>query len=207
VNRKFTECTGYSLQEVLGKNPRILNARQCPAELYQNLWSTITQGKVWRGEFSNRKKNGEIFWEAATITPMTNRKGEITHYLAVKEDITERRGLESQLRHAQKMEGIGQLAAGIAHEINTPTQFVMDNLTFLRDSWKSADALLEQYRGAVRDVAGTVPPETVGRLNESRAGVRSVIHPGRSTASDRAEFGWVTTRRQDRARHEGVLSS
>ena len=167
VNRKFTECTGYSLQEVLGQNPRVLNARQCPAELYRDLWSTITQGKVWHGEFCNKKKGGEIYWESATITPMTNPNGEITHFLALKEDITEKRALESQLRHAQKMEGVGQLAAGIAHEINTPTQFVMDNLTFLRDSWKSAHELLEQYRSIVQGMAGSIPDEIAVRLKQA----------------------------------------
>jgi PAS domain S-box-containing protein len=167
VNQKFTECTGYGLQEVLGKNPRLLNARQCPAELYRNMWSTITQGKIWRGELCNKRKNGEIFWEAASITPITNPKGDITHYLAVKEDITEKRALESQLRHALKMEGIGQLAAGIAHEINTPTQFVMDNLTFLRDSWQSADALLQQYRQALEGAACSLPSEMAAQLKSA----------------------------------------
>ncbi|HTT21908.1 MAG TPA: PAS domain S-box protein [Candidatus Sulfotelmatobacter sp.] len=142
VNRKFTECTGYTLLEVLGKNPRFLNASRCPAEVYHQLWSSITQGNMWQGELCNKKKNGEIFWESATIAPITTPTGQITHYLAVKEDVTEKRSLESQLRHAQKMEGIGQLAAGIAHEINTPTQFVMDNLIFLRDAVKSVDELL-----------------------------------------------------------------
>lgn len=164
VNRKFTECTGYSIEEVAGKNPRILNAGRCPGELYRDLWSTITEGKMWRGELCNKKKSGEIFWESATITPMTNSKGQITHFLAVKEDITEKRSLESQLRHAQKMEGIGQLAAGIAHEINTPTQFVMDNLTFLGDAVKSVDELLGQYRTAVQILAGPGGSETVMRL-------------------------------------------
>jgi len=107
VNRKFTECTGYSPQEVLGQNPRVLNASECPAELYRDLWSTITEGKVWHGEFCEKKKNGEIYWESATITPITNPNGEIAHFLALKEDITEKRTLESQLRHAQKMEGVG----------------------------------------------------------------------------------------------------
>ena len=166
VNRKFTECTGYSSEEVIGSNPRVLNAGQCPAELYRDLWSTITQGRVWHGEFCNKKKNGEIFWEAATITPITNPKGEIMHFLAVKEDITERRALESQLRHAQKLEGIGQLAAGIAHEINTPTQFVTDNLTFLRDSWQSAYDLLERYRTAVRDPEAQLPAAVMAGLEE-----------------------------------------
>lgn len=82
-------------------------------------------------------------------------------------DITERRALESQLRHAQKLEGIGQLAAGIAHEINTPTQFVSDNLTFLRDSWKSIHELLERYRSAARDAAGTLPAQVVADLEEA----------------------------------------
>lgn len=167
VNRKFTDCTGYSAEEVIGNNPRVLNAGRCPSELYRNLWSTITQGREWRGEFCNKKKNGEIFWEAATITPMTNPKGEITHFLAVKEDITERRALETQLRHAQKLEGIGQLAAGIAHEINTPTQFVTDNLTFLKDSWKSTSLLLEQYRKAIKNVSGILPPEAADALREA----------------------------------------
>ncbi len=167
VNQKFTECTGYSAEEVVGKNPRILNSGRSSPELYRSLWSTITRGQVWRGEFCNKKKNGEIYWDAATITPITNPEGTITHFLAVKEDITERRALESQLRQAQKLEGVGQLAAGIAHEINTPTQFVTDNLTFLRDSWKSAYELLEQYRSVIRNVADTLPPGVAATLEQA----------------------------------------
>mgnify|MGYP001390960554 CR=1 FL=1 len=286
VNRKFTDTTGYEPEEVIGKNPRILNARQSPPDLYRNLWTTITRGQEWRGEFCNKKKNGEIYWEASTITPMTNSNGAITHFLAVKEDITdrrraekelqltqfsiehasdsiqwmdsqgrivyanqaacailrrsreellslsvpdisppfpreawaafweqlkmrgsmtfesqlqtkpgelfpveinanylqfdgqeycfasarditERRALEAQLRQAQKLEGIGQLAAGIAHEINTPTQFVTDNLTFLRDSWKSIHELLEKYRGAIQNATPTLPPGIAATLAEA----------------------------------------
>jgi PAS domain S-box-containing protein len=167
VNHKCSECTGYDREELMGKNPRILNARQCPAQMYEQLWSTIRQGRIWHGEFCNRKKNGDIFWESATITPITNQKGEITHFLAVKEDVTEKRALESQLRHAQKMEGIGQLAAGIAHEINTPTQFVMDNLTFLNDSWKSVFELMQRYRTVVHDGVNQLQPEIKTELQQA----------------------------------------
>lgn len=167
VNDKFTQCTGYGRDEVLGKNPRILNAGQCPGDMYARLWSTIRQGGDWHGEFCNKKKNGEIFWESATITPIKNPKGAITHFLAVKEDITEKRALESQLRHAQKMEGIGQLAAGIAHEINTPTQFVMDNLTFLKDSWTSTFELMQRYRTAVHDTVNPLQTELKAELEKA----------------------------------------
>lgn len=148
VNRKFSESTGYGLDEVLGKNPRILNSGHSPREMYRALWSTIREGREWRGEFRNRRKNGEFFWEAATISPITDANGSISHFLAVKEDITERRALESELRQAQKLEAIGQLAAGIAHEINTPIQFITDNLTFLEDAWAGAVRQLESRREA-----------------------------------------------------------
>lgn len=118
VNPKFTELTGYLPEEALGRNPRILKSGETPADDYQSLWATISAGKVWRGELHNRKKDGELFWEAATISPVHNRSGEITHYIAIKEDITEQRKLEAQLRQSQKMEAIGLLAGGIAHDFN-----------------------------------------------------------------------------------------
>ena len=149
VNRKFSENTGYSLEEVRDKNPRILNSGYSPAEMYRDLWTTILDGREWRGEFRNRKKNGELYWESAAISPILDANGSVRHFLAVKEDITERRALESELRQAQKLEGIGQLAAGIAHEINTPIQFVTDNLTFLQESWEASFHLLELYRNTL----------------------------------------------------------
>lgn len=284
VNRKFTELTGYHPDEAVGRNPRILNSGRVSSDVYRAMWSTIKQGHEWRGEFCNKKKNGEIYWEAAAITPITDLNGEITHFLAVKEDvterkrtekelrqmkfslehasdaafwidpqarivyanaaacrtlghsreelltlsipdinplfprevwaefwerlktqqsmtfetqhqtkqgrhfpvevttsylefdgqeycfsftrdITERRVLESHLRQAQKLEGIGQLAAGIAHEINTPTQFVTDNLTFLRDSWTSIRQLIDLYRVSLTKAAG-IPPTVATAIEE-----------------------------------------
>jgi two-component system, cell cycle sensor histidine kinase and response regulator CckA len=118
VNPKFTETTGFTMAEVLGKNPRLLKSGETPEAEYHDLWQTIVAGNEWRGEFHNRKKTGEFYWELASISPMRNPEGVITHYIAVKEDITEQKKLETQLRHSQKMDAVGQLAGGIAHDFN-----------------------------------------------------------------------------------------
>ena len=98
VNPRFTEVTGYSLEEVRGQNPRILKSGETPPEEYARLWRTITAGGEWRGEFHNRKKNGELFWESAVICPIKDETGRITHFLGVKEDITARKAAEQALR-------------------------------------------------------------------------------------------------------------
>jgi two-component system NtrC family sensor kinase len=169
VNSTFTRLTGYTAEEVLGKRSNILKSGYSPAEMYRTLWATIQAGKQWRGEFRNRNKQGELYWESAVIAPIRGEDGTISHFLAVKEDITERRALESQLLQAQKMEGIGQLAAGIAHEINTPIQFVTDNLTFLDASWRSASRLLDLYRAAVNAPAAALSQQTAADLEAAEA--------------------------------------
>ena len=102
VNPRFTEITGYSLEEALGKNPRILKTKMTPPETHRELWETIRAGKVWRGEFVNRKKNGELFYEHASVSPITDSQGNITNYLAVKENITEKKKAEEALRESEK---------------------------------------------------------------------------------------------------------
>ena len=101
VNPKFIDVTGYSFAEAIGKNPRILKTENTDPEKYTQLWQTITSGKVWNGVFNNRKKNGETYWESATISPIFDDFGNISHYLAVKEDITERRQMEEYLRASE----------------------------------------------------------------------------------------------------------
>ena len=94
VNRKFCDLTGYTKEEIIGKNPRILKSENNPAELFRELWGTILSGNEWRGELQNKKKNGELYWESAQISPIFNENHRITHYLAIKEDITQRRVAE-----------------------------------------------------------------------------------------------------------------
>ena len=152
VNAAFTTLTGYSAAEVVGQNPRILKAGQHPPEFYREMQETISAGQVWHGEITNRRKDGSLYLEEMTITPVRQAAGAVTHFIAIKQDITTRqqaeaeRGLmEVQLRQAQKLESIGQLAAGIAHEINTPTQYIGDNTRFLQDAFKDITKVLDHY--------------------------------------------------------------
>ena len=97
VNPKFCQITGYTSEEAIGQNPRILNSGHTPRPIYEELWKTIQSGKEWRGEFHNRRKDGELFWEYASISPIKAADGTITHFVAVKEDITLRKQYERRL--------------------------------------------------------------------------------------------------------------
>ena len=103
VNPIFTKLTGYLLDEVRGGSPGILQSGQTPPEVYTTLWNTIASGNTWRGEFHNRKKNGETYWESASISPMFNEYGVITHYVAVKQDITEQKHNEALLAEREQI--------------------------------------------------------------------------------------------------------
>ncbi len=103
ANPKFTEVTGYTLEEALGQNPRVLKGGSQPKEFYTNLWATIASGREWHGEFCNRKKNGELYWESASISPIRDASGEITHYVAIKDDITERRRIEQEVAEQKQL--------------------------------------------------------------------------------------------------------
>ena len=125
VNPRFSQISGYSEEEIIGQNPRLFKGGKASPELYKNLWETITSGRVWTGELFNRHKNGESHWEHATISPIRNSAGVISHYMAFMESMSERKKLEEQLRQSQKMEAIGQLAGGVAHDFNNILTVIM----------------------------------------------------------------------------------
>ncbi len=101
VNPAFTRVTGYTAEEALGQNPRILKSGQHPPEFYKEMWDALSQGETWQGELVNKKKNGELYWEEAVISPVLDREGGIRHYVAVKTDITQRKAAEAQIRQQQ----------------------------------------------------------------------------------------------------------
>ncbi|CBE70010.1 MAG: PAS domain S-box protein [Candidatus Methylomirabilis oxygeniifera] len=118
VNSAFARLTGYTAEEAIGRNPRLLKSGQHDQAFYHNLWETILAGRVWQGEMVNRRKDGSLYTEDQTVTPVRDERGEITYFIAIKQDITERRRLEDRFRQAQKLEAVGLLAGGIAHDFN-----------------------------------------------------------------------------------------
>ncbi len=173
VNQRCCAVTGYRAEELLGQNPRLLKGADGYTD-YRQLWQTLQAGRQWRGEFHNRNKSGEIFWELALISPIFDEQGNLSHYLAIKEEISSRKKAEeelertvaeatqlsasmefknaeieqqrqeldqayaelkatqSQMLQREKMASIGQLAAGVAHEINNPMGFISSNLRSLK---------------------------------------------------------------------------
>jgi sigma-B regulation protein RsbU (phosphoserine phosphatase) len=109
VNPAFERITGYILEEVKGKKTSILKSGITPIELYQSMWQTITAGDVWSGELCNRRKNGELFWELGTVSPIRNKQGEITNYISIKEEITDKKKIEKELnRYRLQLEELVQ---------------------------------------------------------------------------------------------------
>ncbi|MCD6581906.1 MAG: PAS domain S-box protein [Desulfuromusa sp.] len=125
VNPAFTVATGYSNTEAIGQNPSILNSGEQADSVYSELWESITQGRTWKGRLINKKKDGNYFTEDATISPIFNSAGTIVNFVAAKRDITEQLLTEEKYRHAQKMEAMGQLAGGVAHDFNNMLAIIL----------------------------------------------------------------------------------
>ena len=130
VNPRFSKVTGYTAKEAIGQNPRILKAGDKPESFYKDLWDTILSGRTWRGEFLNRKKNDEEFWESASISPIKNNDGEITHLVAVKQDITEKKRIEEELLQSklaaeEANQAKSMFLANMSHELRTPLNAIL----------------------------------------------------------------------------------
>lgn len=139
ANPKASELSGYSSEELIGKNPRILNSGTKPIEEYKELWDTITTGKEWRGEFRNKKKNGELYWVSALISPIFSKSGEVIRYLSVQEDISEKKKMINELISAkEKAEEMSRLKsnflANMSHELRTPLNGILGYATILSSS-------------------------------------------------------------------------
>ena len=144
VNPSFTRMTGYSAEEVLGKNPRILMSGHQADEYYKDLWSTITDGRDFSGSIVDRRKDGTLFPAIISIAPILNDEGSISHYVGLQQDMTEQELLEDQLRQSQKMEAIGTLVGGIAHDFNNMLAGMTGNLYLAKLLSKENPNVLEK---------------------------------------------------------------
>jgi PAS domain S-box-containing protein len=151
ANPKFTFLTGYALKEVIGKNASILKSGTHSVEYYREMWDSILSGKEWNGEVHNRKKNGELYWEFESISPIMT-KGRITHFIGIKEDITERREYEKHLMEAKEIaesanKAKSEFLANMSHEIRTPMNSILGMAELLQASTLSPDH--QEYATAI----------------------------------------------------------
>ncbi|MEI8311698.1 MAG: PAS domain S-box protein [Verrucomicrobiota bacterium] len=204
VNPAFEKSTGYTAAEATGINPRVLKSGRHEAAFYQNLWTTITSGRIWRGEFQNRRKDGSLYWESATITPVLDSHGKTVAYIAVKEDITARKSLEaSRAEAAARTEAANraksEFLAIMSHELRTPLNGVLGFAELLAETPLSAEQMgfariisqsgnhLLQVVNDILDFSsiekGHVPLESAPVAIASL--VESSVVPSRKAASDK----------------------
>ena len=158
VNPAFTKMSGYSLREAVGKKPSLMKSGHHSAGFYRNLWQTLAEGHTWQGEMCNRHRDGRLYYERMTAVPVRDADAKIVHYVAIKEDITERRELERQLARSQRLESIGLIASGIAHDLNNMLAPIMLAVNLIKDTHRDRETveLLDMMKGAAQRGAGVV---------------------------------------------------
>ena len=140
ANPAFEKTSGYTCAEVIGKNSRVLKSGQQDDAFYHRMWEVLGRGEVWSGHFINKRKDGQLYEEEATISPVRDATGKIINYVAVKRDVTREMQLESQVRQSQKMEAIGTLAGGIAHDFNNVLAVIFGYASLLKEDLENGPA-------------------------------------------------------------------
>ncbi len=202
VNPAFESITGYRRDEVIGRNPRILKSGKHDATFYDELWRTISSGRTWQGRFVNNRKDGQQYTEDATISPVRDAAGNIINYVAVKRDITEQLQLAAQFQQAQKMESVGRLAGGVAHDFNNMLTAILGYVELAVDRLPTGDPVrsdLDEIRRAAQRSADltrqllafarrqTVTPQVLN-LNDTIAAMLKML---RRLIGEDIELRWI----------------
>ena len=202
VNPAFTSITGYFQNEVIGQNPRFLKSGEQDEKFYQHLWQTLSKGQNFTGRMVNRRKGGSLFTEEATISPICARDGQIINYVAVKRDITEQILLEAQFQQAQKMEAVGRLTGGVAHDINNTLGIIIGYTEMILEDMHSTDQLrgdlgnvleaAHRSTDIVRQLLAfsrqqTISPKVLD-LNKAVVGMLKIIRP---LIGEDIDLAWV----------------
>jgi len=183
VNPKFVEVTGYQYEKVIGKKVR--KPVGLSQEEYDELWKVISSGGEWQGEFSSRKRNGEIYWEFATVSPFRNNDGIITHYIKVAEDVTERKRVANEMARLDRLHMVGEMAASIGHEIRNPMTTVRGFLqllekkedcarysgyfTLMIDELDRANSIINEYLSLAKNKAVDLKVQNIKQIVETIA--------------------------------------
>ncbi len=206
VNPKFVQLTGYSRKEAIGKKPSILKSGEHPPEFYKDLWETIRNGKSWQGEFCNKKKNGDLYWESAVISPIKDEKDRITHIIGIKEDITARKLTEQELnRYKNKLEALVEerteeltkkireleQAEQKLREAETRYRTVAD-FTYDWEYWKAPDGSFLYISPSVERITGFKP----GTLIEDPEFLLKLIHPADKALWEEHDMDMHKTRKK-----------
>lgn len=150
VNPAFERTSGYTRKEVVGCTPAILKSGRHDAAFYGQLWSTILSGEVWRGRLVNRRKDGSLYTEEATIAPVRSEDGRITHFVAVKRDVTRELELQAHVAHTSRMESIGRLAGGLAHDFNNMLGVILGQAALALEMAADGDPVADHLREIVK---------------------------------------------------------
>ncbi|MFJ7847831.1 PAS domain S-box protein [Peribacillus sp. NPDC097206] len=156
VNEKFSEISGYTRNELIGQTHKMVNSGYHSSEFFENMWKTIHKGKVWKGEIRNRAKDGSYYWVDTTIVPFYTVEGKPYQFLAIRYDITERKQTEEMLYRQDKLAAVGQLAAGVAHEVRNPLTSIKGYTEFLQ--LDETDSERQEYLDIILD--------EINRVNE-----------------------------------------
>ena len=179
VNPRCEWVSGYSSAELVGAKPRLFKSGLTPASTYEELWRMIVAGGEWRGEICNRNKSGALFWEYAAISGLKDESGRVVHYVAVKEEITERKSMEEARRQSQRLESLGTLASGIAHDFNNILTAIRGNVDLAAEDvgkdHVASESLMEIRNASTRATELVRRISTFGRPKNAKAEVVDLV--------------------------------